>query len=194
MNREVIEEMRLFYPRGPHPRPFLFTNSSRLMDEELLSWADTYLRPQLDPCVKRVVEFDNNDKDYISILREPFILNKDIMSGAYPLWGVALAYNLLRSPNPATKGNGGVVTLSLGQSEEGSKAGRKKAGHTAPEDLDENVRTKPSLQTENHNILRNSSYSTSSFALLLQEMPSPCPVFSLTQHNDHTVENWSNLF
>ena len=163
------------------------------MDEELLSWADTYLRPQLDPCVKRVVEFDNNDKDYISILREPFILNKDIMSGAYPLRGVALAYNLLRSPNPATKGNGGVVTLSLGQSEEESKAGRK-AGHTAPEDLEENVRTKPSLQTENHNILRNLSYSTSSFVLLLPETLSPCPGFSLTQHNDYTVQETGSIY
>ena len=80
--------------------------------------------------MKRVVELDNNDEDYISILREPFILNNDIISGAYPFWGVALAYNLLRSRSPATKGNSGVVAVSLGQSQGGSKA-----GHIAPEDI-----------------------------------------------------------
>ena len=87
VSREVIEKMRLFYPRtGVRPRHFLFKNSpSWRTDEELLSWADTYLRPQLKPCVKRVVELDSNDEDYMAVINEPFILNQDIMSGAYPL-------------------------------------------------------------------------------------------------------------
>ncbi|KAL7529695.1 hypothetical protein ACHAXR_003104 [Thalassiosira sp. AJA248-18] len=99
VSREVIDEMRAFYPRRSRPRPFLFKNSTSWpTDEELLSWADEYLRPQLEPCVKRVIELDNNDEDYISVLREPFIKKGDIMSGQYPLRGVALAYDLLRSP------------------------------------------------------------------------------------------------
>ena len=97
VSREVIEEMRSFYPRRQRPRPFLFKNSSWPTDEELLSWADKYLRPQLEPCVKRVIELDSNDEDYMSVLREPFIKNEDIMSGQYPLRGVALAYNVLKS-------------------------------------------------------------------------------------------------
>ncbi|KAL7529486.1 hypothetical protein ACHAXR_002993 [Thalassiosira sp. AJA248-18] len=100
VSREVIDEMRSFYPRRPRQgdRPFLFNYSSSWpTDKELLSWADKYLRPQLDPCVKRVVELDSNDEDFMSVLNEPFILNKDIMSGVYPLKGVALAYNLLRN-------------------------------------------------------------------------------------------------
>jgi len=98
VSRNVIEEMRSFYPRGQKPRPFLFTNSSRRpTDEELISWADSYLRPQLEPCVKRVIELDKNDNEYLRVLNEPFLLNNDIMSGVYPLRGVAVAYNLLRS-------------------------------------------------------------------------------------------------
>ena len=100
VSREVIDEMRSFYPRRPRPRPFLFKKNSTAWptDEELISWADGYLRPQLEPCVKKVIELDNNDEDYLGVLREPFILNKDIMSGQYPLRGVALAYDILRSP------------------------------------------------------------------------------------------------
>lgn len=102
MSRKVVEEMRSFYPRRPRPRPFLFnfSSSSSLwpMEEEILSWADGYLRPQLEPCVKRVIELDNDDGDYMAVLKEPFILNEDIMSGAYPRRGVALAYiRLLRN-------------------------------------------------------------------------------------------------
>ena len=103
-----IEEMRSFYPRRQRPRPFLFKNSSWPTDEELLSWADKYLRPQLEPCVKRVIELDSNDEDYMSVLREPFIKNEDIMSGQYPLRGVALAYNILKNAetNHATEESG----------------------------------------------------------------------------------------
>ena len=42
-----------------------------------------------------MIELDEKDEEYISVLKEPFILNHDIMSGLYPLRGVALAYNLL---------------------------------------------------------------------------------------------------
>eukprot|EP00581_Thalassiosira_minuscula_P003683 CAMPEP_0183738368 /NCGR_PEP_ID=MMETSP0737-20130205/54361_1 /TAXON_ID=385413 /ORGANISM="Thalassiosira miniscula, Strain CCMP1093" /LENGTH=420 /DNA_ID=CAMNT_0025972887 /DNA_START=272 /DNA_END=1534 /DNA_ORIENTATION=+ len=100
VSREVIEEMRSFYPRidRDHPRPFLFKNfTSWPTDDELLSWSDSYLRPQLEPCVKRVIELDKNDDDYMEMLNEPFVLRKDIMNGIYPLRGVALAYNLLSS-------------------------------------------------------------------------------------------------
>ena len=84
VSRNVIEEMGSFYPRRPPPRPFLFQNSSSSSlsswstDEELISWADMHLRPQLDPCVKRVVKLDTNDEKYMAVLREQFILNKDI--------------------------------------------------------------------------------------------------------------------
>ena len=47
--------------------------------------------------MKKVIELDSNDEDYLAVLREPFILNKDIMSGQYPLRGVALAYDILRN-------------------------------------------------------------------------------------------------
>lgn len=92
--------MRSFYPRRPRPRPFLLKNisSSWPTDQELLSWADSYLRPELEPCAKRVIELDNNDQSYMSVLNEPFIRDKEIMSGLYyPLRGIALAYNLLRN-------------------------------------------------------------------------------------------------
>lgn len=109
VSREVIDEMRSLYPRRPRPRPFLFKNSSWPTDEELLSWADKYLRPQLEPCVKRVIELDSNDEDYMSVLREPFIKNEDIMSGQYPLRGVALAYNVLRSAETIATEESGVI-------------------------------------------------------------------------------------
>ena len=91
--------MRSFYPRRGHPRPFLFADPSRWpTDGELLSWADGYLRPQLEPCVRRVMELDGDDGRYMEVLNEPFIVRKEVMTGVYPLRGVALAYNLLRSP------------------------------------------------------------------------------------------------
>jgi len=92
--------MRSYYPRGQKPRPFLFKNSSRPTDEELITWADHYLRGQLDACVKQVIELDRNDEMYRSVLQEKFIVNPDIMSGVYPMRGVALAHSLLvNSPN-----------------------------------------------------------------------------------------------
>ena len=97
LSRRVIQKMRSFYPRGQKSRPFLFANSLHPTDTELLSWADTYLRPQLNPCVKRVMELDKNAEKYESILHQPFIANEDIISGVYPLKGIALAYNILRN-------------------------------------------------------------------------------------------------
>ena len=54
VSKSVIEEMRSFYPRRPRPRPFLFNFSSTWpTEEEMLSWANGYLRPELEPCVKK---------------------------------------------------------------------------------------------------------------------------------------------
>mmetsp|Transcript_33169 Transcript_33169/g.71666 ORF Transcript_33169/g.71666 Transcript_33169/m.71666 type:complete len:564 (+) Transcript_33169:92-1783(+) len=101
VNKTILEEMRSFYPRTSRPRHFLFnrsaSSSSWPTDEELYTWADGYLRPELEPCVRRVMELDGNDELYEATLREPFLLDGDIMSGAYPLRGVMLAYNLLSS-------------------------------------------------------------------------------------------------
>lgn len=97
IKRDIIEEMRSFYPRRGRPRPFLFNHTSTWpTDSELLEWADGYLRPQLEPCIKRVIELDNNDEEYKKVLSEPFITDDGIMNGMYPFRGVALAYNLLR--------------------------------------------------------------------------------------------------
>jgi hypothetical protein len=91
--------MRSFYPRdGSRLRPFLFKNSSRPTDQELLIWADGMLRRALEPCVQRVIELDKNDILFKSMLREKFIVNPDIMSGVYPMRGVALAYSVLTNP------------------------------------------------------------------------------------------------
>ena len=104
VSREVIEEMRSFYPRtGEQPRYFFFNNRTTSSpwptDEELFAWVDNYLRPQLEPCVKRVIELDKNDTAFREVLDEPFITNKDIMSGEYPLRGVVQAYNVLKNWN-----------------------------------------------------------------------------------------------
>ncbi|ACI64399.1 predicted protein [Thalassiosira pseudonana CCMP1335] len=100
VSREVIEEMRSFYPRKGKPRRFAFefnkANGLWPADEELLNWADGYLRSHLEPCVKRVIELDTNDTAFREVLDEPFITDHGIMSGEYPLRGVASAYNLLR--------------------------------------------------------------------------------------------------
>ena len=90
--------MRSFYPRGQKPRPFLFKNLSRPTDEELIAWADSYLRDELDVCVKRVIGLDNDDKLFKSMLNEQFIKRKDIMNGTYPMRGVVLAYSFLTNP------------------------------------------------------------------------------------------------
>lgn len=90
--------MRSFYPRGQRPRPFLFKNNSRPTDEELIIWADKYLRKELNPCVEQVIALDKNDQMYSDMLKEKFILNPDVMSGVYPMRGVALAHSLLTNP------------------------------------------------------------------------------------------------
>jgi len=69
VNRSTIDEMSSFYPRRPRPRPFLFNFSSTWpTEDELLSWADGYLRPQLEPCVKRVIELDSNDDGELGLI------------------------------------------------------------------------------------------------------------------------------
>eukprot|EP01082_Thalassiosira_pseudonana_P007141 g7109.t1 g7109 contig23:1889206-1890636(-) len=112
VSREVIEEMRSFYPRvSIKPRPFTFkraSNGTYPTDEELLNWADGYLRSHLEPCVKRVIELDTNDTAFREVLDEPFITDHGIMSGEYPLRGVASAYNLLRK----WEGSGGAIAKS----------------------------------------------------------------------------------
>jgi hypothetical protein len=90
--------MRKFYPRGQKPRPFLFVNSTRPTDEELIHWADEHLRKELEPCVKEVVELDKNDDLYHNKLKEKFITNAEIMSGMYPMRGIELAYSFLSNP------------------------------------------------------------------------------------------------
>ena len=103
VSKEVIKEMRSFYPRTKRPQYFYFDNRSNEStwptDEELFVWADSYLCPQLDPCVKRVVELDTNDTAFREVINKPFINNQDILSGEYPLRGVQLAHNVLRNWN-----------------------------------------------------------------------------------------------
>ena len=96
VSRTVINEMRSFYPRKGLPRPFKFNYTSTWpTDDEILSWADGYLSRELEPCVKRVIELDGNDEEFMRVLKEPFITRQDIMTGYYPLHGVVLAYDLL---------------------------------------------------------------------------------------------------
>lgn len=71
-------------------------NGTSPTDKELLDWADGYLRPHLEPCVKRVIELNTNDNAFREVLDEPFISDNDIVSDVYPLRGVASAYNLFR--------------------------------------------------------------------------------------------------
>eukprot|EP00804_Cyclotella_cryptica_P011163 CCRYP_007702-RE/>CCRYP_007702-RE protein AED:0.04 eAED:0.04 QI:3750/1/1/1/0.71/0.62/8/190/1362 len=99
VSRSVIEEMRAFYPRAPQKsRTFLFNRTSFWpTEQELLKWADRYLRRHLEPCVKKVIELDANDSAFREVLNEPFITNPDIMSGLYPLRGIELAYDTLRN-------------------------------------------------------------------------------------------------
>ena len=97
VNRSVIEEMRLYYPRGKKPREFLFSNSTRPTNDELWAWADGYLRPELESCVQRVIELDRNTEKYLKMLREPFVVNNRVMSGEYSGRGVSLALDFLGS-------------------------------------------------------------------------------------------------
>jgi hypothetical protein len=95
VNPNVIKEMRTFFPRVKKRVITAFTEWPT--NEDLISWADGYLGQDLERCVKRVIELDTNDEEYMAVLNEPFILRPDIMSGVYPLRGVVLAYNLLSS-------------------------------------------------------------------------------------------------
>lgn len=99
VSRGVIEEMRSYYPRAPRPRPFLFNRTSTGFfptEEELLNWADGYLRPQLEPCVNRVIELDKNASAFREVVSEPFITNPDILNGNYPFRGIELALEYLK--------------------------------------------------------------------------------------------------
>ncbi|KAL7537627.1 hypothetical protein ACHAXR_007973 [Thalassiosira sp. AJA248-18] len=170
VSRKVIDEMRSFYPRSQQkrPRPFLFKNSSSWpTDEELLSWADKYLRPQLDPCVKRVVELDSNDEDFMSVLNEPFILNKDMMSGAYPLRGVALAYNLLTSLDTGND----FVTVPGNHSTDGEEEREKKKSKLWRK---KNERKKEDSSHPNNHHDNNNGGDFKLAPLPLPELPSPC--------------------
>jgi hypothetical protein len=88
--------MRSIYPRTHWPHCFKFNYTLTWpTDKEILSWADGYLNRELEQCVKRVINLDSNDEEFVTVLNEPFITRRDIMNGDYPLRGVALAYNLL---------------------------------------------------------------------------------------------------
>eukprot|EP00956_Cyclotella_meneghiniana_P011316 scaffold15934_cov52-Cyclotella_meneghiniana.AAC.4 len=100
ISRDVIEEMRSYYPRAPRPRPFLFHRTSSGFfptEEELLHWADGYLRPQLEPCVNRVIELDTDASAFREVVSEPFITNPDILNGNYPFRGIEMALEYLKS-------------------------------------------------------------------------------------------------
>lgn len=101
VSRKVIEVMRIFYPRHPRgqkPRPFSFENNPFPTDEELLVWADQHLRKELEPCVEQVIALDKNNQMYDAMLKQKFIVNPDIMSGVYPMRGVAIAHSILTNP------------------------------------------------------------------------------------------------
>jgi hypothetical protein len=92
----VIETMRSFYPRHAKPRPFLFNQSSHFPSEdELFKWADAYLRPELKPCVDRVIELDRNATLYKQVASEPFITNLNVLNGKYPFMGIEFALDAL---------------------------------------------------------------------------------------------------
>ena len=97
VNRSVIEEMRLFYPRTQKSkRTFVFNHTAYWpTEEELWEFANGYLRKELETCVRRVIELDTNDTAYREVLDEPFILNHDIMNGMYPLRGIERALDAL---------------------------------------------------------------------------------------------------
>ncbi|KAL7502335.1 hypothetical protein ACHAXN_000311, partial [Cyclotella atomus] len=101
INRTVIKEMQYYYPRVTKPRPFLFNRSSLKTnmypaEQELLDWADGYLRKELEPCVQRVIELDKNESAFREVLREPLISNPDVVNGMYPLRGIKLVYHALK--------------------------------------------------------------------------------------------------
>ncbi|KAL3797260.1 hypothetical protein HJC23_004552 [Cyclotella cryptica] len=100
ISRSVVDEMRTFYPRAPKPRPFLFNRTSTGFwptEEEMFTWADGYLRSQLEPCVRRVIELDVNDTAFREVLSEPFVTNHDLLSGQYPFRGIELALDAIKN-------------------------------------------------------------------------------------------------
>lgn len=100
VSRSVIEEMRTFYPRVKRPRPFLFNRTSTGLfptEDELYRWADGFLRPQLTPCVNRVIELDKDEAAFKRVVSEPFITNPDMLNGMYPFRGIELGLNALNS-------------------------------------------------------------------------------------------------
>jgi hypothetical protein len=101
INRTVIKDMQYYYPRVKKPRPFMFIRSSLEMDmypteQELLDWADGFLRNELEPCVQRVIKLDKNESDFREVLREPLITNPEVVNGMYPLLGIKLVYDVLK--------------------------------------------------------------------------------------------------
>lgn len=99
VSRSVLDEMRSFYPRVKRPRPFLFARASTGFfptEEELYNWADSYLRLQLEPCVDRVIQLDNNETLFRQVVSEPFITNLDVLNGLYPFKGIELALAALK--------------------------------------------------------------------------------------------------
>lgn len=94
--------MQFYYPRVKKPRPFLFNRSSFKTEmypseQELLDWADGYLRKELAPCVQRAIDLDKNDTAFREVLQEPLIVNASIIDGMYPLRGIKLVYDALKS-------------------------------------------------------------------------------------------------
>lgn len=98
INRTIIEEMRSFYPRTLKEKRIFMLNGTSYWptEDELFRWADGYLRKELEPCIQRVIKLDRNDTAFREIIKQPFITNRDIMNGMYPLRGVILAHDALR--------------------------------------------------------------------------------------------------
>lgn len=118
VNRSVIEEMRTFYPRESKTnRRFKLNNASSWpTQQELLKWADGYLRKELEPCVQRVIELDQNESAYREVLNQPFVTNLDIMDGMYPLRGIKFAQDALTgalTSSPLSKNDSKEVSQSV---------------------------------------------------------------------------------
>ena len=65
-------------------------------EQELLDWADGFLRKELEPCVQRVIKLDKNESDFREVLREPLITNPEVVNGMSPLLGIKLVYDVLK--------------------------------------------------------------------------------------------------
>jgi hypothetical protein len=99
VSRSVIEVMRSFFPRASKEKRIFLLHDNRTWpsEQELLKWADGYLRKELEPCVQRVVELDGNETAYKEVISQPFITNQDIMNGMYPLRGINAVLRALQS-------------------------------------------------------------------------------------------------